>query len=143
MKRLWLWFAQAATVVLAALFAVTTLRPEWLATREASPTPVVVQQAVPQREVAAKAASYSEAVAKAAPAVVYVFTSGTAHGSRQQVPDDPVFRRFFGDTPRRPARPAARLGRDREREGLPADEQPRRRGHGRDRGRCSPTARRG
>ncbi len=97
MKRLWLWFAQAATVVLAALFAVTTLRPEWLATREASPTPVVVQQAVPQREVAARAASYSEAVAKAAPAVVYVFTSGTAHGSRQQVPDDPVFRRFFGD----------------------------------------------
>ena len=98
MKRLWLLFAQAATVALAALFVVTTLKPEWLATREASPTPVIVQQAVPQRELAAKAASYSEAVAKAAPAVVYIFTSGTAHGSRQQVPDDPVFRHFFGDT---------------------------------------------
>jgi len=98
MKRLWLWFAQAATVVLAALFAVTTLKPEWFATREASPTPVVVREAVPQREAAARAASYSEAVAKAAPAVVYIFTSGTAHGARQQVPDDPVFRRFFGDT---------------------------------------------
>ena len=56
MKRLWLWFAQGATVAVAALFAVTTLKPEWLTTREPSPTPVVVQQAVPQREVAAKAA---------------------------------------------------------------------------------------
>jgi serine protease DegQ len=82
-----------------ALFVVTTLKPEWLATtREAAPAPVVVQQAVPQREATAKAASYSDAVAKAAPAVVYIFTSGTARGSRHAVPDDPVFRRFFGDS---------------------------------------------
>jgi serine protease DegQ len=98
MKRLWLWFAQAATVALAALFVVTTLKPEWLATREASPAPVVVREAVPQREAAAKAASYSDAVAKAAPAVVYIFTSGTARGGRHPFPDDPVFRRFFGDS---------------------------------------------
>jgi serine protease DegQ len=98
MKRLWLWFAQAATVALAALFVVTTLKPEWLATREASPAPVVVREAVPQREAAAKAASYSDAVAKAAPAVVYIFTSGTVRGGRHPFPDDPVFRRFFGDS---------------------------------------------
>ena len=99
MKRLWLLFAQTATVAVAALFVVTTLKPEWLAsTREAAPAPVVVQQAAPQREAAAKAASYSDAVAKAAPAVVYIFTSGTARGSRHAVPDDPVFRRFFGDS---------------------------------------------
>ena len=30
MKRLWLIFAQAVTVVLAALFVVTTLKPQWL-----------------------------------------------------------------------------------------------------------------
>ena len=106
MKKLWLLFAQTATVAVAALFVVTTLKPEWLATtRETAPAPVVVQQAAPQREAAAKAASYSDAVAKAAPAVVYVFTSGTARGSRQAVPDDPVFRRFFGeslDDPRGP-----------------------------------------
>src|SRR5262245_40811090 len=98
MKRLWLWFAQGVTVALAAFFAVTTLKPEWLGNREPSPTPVVVHEAVPQREVAARAGSYSDAVAKAAPAVVYIFTSGTGHSARQQVPDDPVFRRFFGDT---------------------------------------------
>ena len=98
MKRLWLWFAQAATVALAALFVVTTLKPEWLATREASPAPVVVREAVPQREAAAKAASYSDAVAKAAPAVVYIFTSGTVRGGRHPFLDDPVFRRFFGDS---------------------------------------------
>jgi serine protease DegQ len=109
MKRLWLLFAQAATVAVAALFVVTTLKPEWLATREAAaPAPVVVQQAAPQREAAAKAASYSDAVAKAAPAVVYIFTSGTARGSRHAVPDDPVFRRFFGDSLEDPRGP--RLG---------------------------------
>jgi serine protease DegQ len=98
MKRLWLWFAQAATVAVAALFVVTTLKPEWLATREASPVPIVLQQAAPQREAAAKAASYSDAVAKAAPAVVYIFSSGAARASRHPFPDDPVFRRFFGDS---------------------------------------------
>ena len=108
MKRLWLLFAQAATVAVAALFVVTTLKPEWLATREVAPAPVVVQQAVPPREAAAKAASYSDAVAKAAPAVVYIFTSGTARGSRHPVPDDPAFRRFFGDSLEDPRGP--RLG---------------------------------
>jgi serine protease DegQ len=58
----------------------------------------VVHEAAPQREAAAKAASYSDAVAKAAPAVVYIFTSGAARGSRHAVPEDPIFRRFFGDS---------------------------------------------
>jgi serine protease DegQ len=98
MKTLWLWFAQAATVAVAALFVVTTLKPEWLATREASPVPIVLQQAAPQREAAEKAASYSDAVAKAAPAVVYIFSSGAPRASRHPFPDDPVFRRFFGDS---------------------------------------------
>jgi len=99
-KRLWLWFAQAATVALGALFVVATLRPEWLAPREAPPSrgPVVLQQAAPQREAAAKAASYSDAVARAAPAVVYVFSTGAARTGRHPFPDDPVFRRFFGDS---------------------------------------------
>jgi Do/DeqQ family serine protease len=109
MKKLWLLFAQTATVAVAALFVVTTLKPEWLATaREAAPAPVVVHEAAPQREAAAKAASYSDAVAKAAPAVVYIFTSGAARGSRHAVPEDPIFRRFFGDSLEDPRGP--RLG---------------------------------
>jgi serine protease DegQ len=98
MKRLWLWFAQAATVALGLLFVVTTLKPEWLATRDAAQVPVVLQQAAPQHEAAARPASYSDAVAKAAPAVVYIFSSGTARAARHPFPDDPVFRRFFGDS---------------------------------------------
>jgi serine protease DegQ len=98
MKRLWLWFAQAATVALGLLFVVTTLKPEWLATRDVAQVPVVLQQAAPQHEAAARAASYSDAVAKAAPAVVYIFSSGTARAARHPFPDDPVFRRFFGDS---------------------------------------------
>jgi serine protease DegQ len=98
MKRLWLWFAQAATVALGLLFVVTTLKPEWLATRDAAQVPVVLQQAAPQHEAAGRAASYSDAVAKAAPAVVYIFSSGTARAARHPFPDDPVFRRFFGDS---------------------------------------------
>jgi serine protease DegQ len=105
-KKLWLLFAQAATVALGLLFVVTTLKPEWLASREASNAPVVVQQAAPLRDAPARAASYTDAVAKAAPAVVFIFTSGAVRSARHPVPDEPVFRRFFGeslDEPRRSA----------------------------------------
>ncbi|HLB15588.1 MAG TPA: hypothetical protein VJM14_11695, partial [Burkholderiales bacterium] len=63
--RLWLIFAQAATIAVGVLFVVTTLKPDWLATRE-SATPVVVSQAPLIGRAVAKAGSYSEAVAKAA-----------------------------------------------------------------------------
>jgi serine protease DegQ len=99
LKKLWLVFAQAATVAVAALFVVTTLKPEWLvASREGSAAPVVVQQAAPPADPAAKATSYSEAVGKAAPAVVKIQTSGAVRGQRHPFTDDPVFRRFFGES---------------------------------------------
>ncbi len=109
LKKLWLVFAQAATVAVAALFVVATLKPEWLAARDAAPAPVVVQQAAPQREGAATAGSYGDAVVKAAPAVVYIFSSGVVRSARHPFPDDPVFRRFFGDSLDEPRR-AASLG---------------------------------
>ena len=37
LHRLWLVFAQTATVCLALLFVVSTLKPEWLPTRSAAP----------------------------------------------------------------------------------------------------------
>jgi serine protease DegQ len=109
LKKLWQVFAQAATVAVAALFVVATLKPEWLAARDAAPAPVVVQQAAPQREGAATAGSYGDAVVKAAPAVVYIFSSGAVRSARHPFPDDPVFRRFFGDSLDEPRR-AASLG---------------------------------
>ena len=80
-RKLWLIFAQTATVALAALFVVTTLKPEWLASREAPrEAPVVVKQAAPAVASGARPASYNDAVSKAAPAVVNVFTTGTTKG---------------------------------------------------------------
>jgi len=104
LKRLWLTFAQAATIALGVLFVVTTLRPEWLAMRD-TPSPVFVKQAAPTVAPVANAGSYSEAVGRAAPAVVNIFTSGAVK-QRHPFAEDPIFRRFFSemlDEPRRAA----------------------------------------
>jgi Do/DeqQ family serine protease len=103
LKRLWLIFAQAATIAVGALFVLTTLKPEWLATRE-PPAPVVVSRAPAAAQSPPTAASYREAVANAAPAVVYIFTARTVRGARHPFADDPVFRRFFGDMLEEPRR---------------------------------------
>jgi len=110
LKKLWLVFAQAATIAVAALFVVTTLKPEWLATREGT-APIVVSQAPSPVEHVTKAgsSSYSAAVDKAAPAVVNIFTSGAVKSPRHPFMDDPIFRRFFGDTLDEPRR-ASSLG---------------------------------
>jgi serine protease DegQ len=99
LRKLWLTFAQTATVALGVLFVVTTLKPEWLAPREAPrEAQVVLKQAVPAQPAGVKAGSYNDAVAKAAPSVVNIFTAGTAKGQRHPFSDDPLFRRFFGDS---------------------------------------------
>jgi Do/DeqQ family serine protease len=109
-RKLWLIFAQAATIALAALFVVTTLRPEWLPARDAPrEAPVVVKQAAPASPSGPRPASYNEAATKAAPAVVNIFTTGTARGGRHPLRDDPLFRRFFGDSLGE-GRPTASLG---------------------------------
>jgi serine protease DegQ len=103
--KLWLVFAQTATVALGALFVVTTLRPEWFAARAPAPVqPVVVKQASPAGDGLGKSSSYSDAVGKAAPAVVNIFTSGTVRAPRHPFADDPLFRRFFGDQQGAPQR---------------------------------------
>ena len=97
MHRLWLIFAQAVTVSIAALFVVQTLKPEWLAARQPAVRPAVVaiQQSTASGE-ARKVASFADAAQAALPAVVPIFTSQEV---RQRNPfiNDPVFRHFFGD----------------------------------------------
>jgi len=101
LHRLWLVFAQTATVCLAALFVVSTLKPEWLPTRDAAPQPAVL--ATVQTEAASAAAaparteSYHEAVRRSSPAVVNIFTSKEVRAPRNPLLDDPLFRRFFGE----------------------------------------------
>jgi Do/DeqQ family serine protease len=98
MNRLWLIFAQAVTISVAALFVVQTLKPEWLSARliekNAGPAVVAIQQAVPNRDMR-KVATYADAAQAAIPAVVHIFTSQDV--KRHPFIDDPVFRHFFGD----------------------------------------------
>src|SRR5690349_1451665 len=103
MHRLWLIFAQAATVCVAVLFVVSTLKPEWLPARFApfgEPAPQVTlvrEAALPVAAGAQRPDSFNDAVRKAAPAVVNIFTTKEVRVSRNPMLNDPLFRRFFGD----------------------------------------------
>ena len=102
MRKLWLIFSQTATVAVALLFVIATLRPEWLpggggmlpstgsqivSLREASSPPTSVN----------RTNSYSDAVRKAVPAVVNIYTSKEVKSQRNPFFNDPAFRQFFGD----------------------------------------------
>lgn len=95
MYRLWLIFAQTATILLAIFFVVSTLRPELLpwkprgeivAIREAAS---VVHTERPD--------SYAEAAETAMPSVVNIFTSKEIKEPSHPLLNDPIFRKFFGE----------------------------------------------
>ena len=98
MKRLWLLFAQTATVLLAAWFVVLTLKPQWLgqpfAGVDAGSTISILQAPEAAPHAAPAPDSLSGAVRKAAPAVVSINTSTSM---RHPFGNDPWFRFFFGD----------------------------------------------
>ena len=97
MKRLWLVFAQAVTVLLAVWFVVVTLKPQWLQQGGAQPGStgtISILEAPPTPLTQGAPGSLSGAVRKAAPAVVSINTSTT---TRVPQVDDPWFRFFFGD----------------------------------------------
>src|SRR3970040_583452 len=75
MRKLWLTFAQTATIALAVLFVLTTLKPEWLPQRAQGPQVVELTQSTQTSVAATRVGAYSEAVRRAAPAVVSIFTS--------------------------------------------------------------------
>ncbi|MBN9463841.1 MAG: trypsin-like peptidase domain-containing protein [Burkholderiales bacterium] len=107
LKKLWLLFAQAVTVLLALLFIFATLRPEWLPRRFAGTPPAApATRAVPEAGKgaapgarAAPILSYAAAAQRATAAVVNIYTTKAAR-SPQDHPllNDPLFRRFFGDS---------------------------------------------
>jgi len=98
MRKLWLVFAQTATICLAALFVVSTLRPDLLAwnTRGAV---VAVKEPPPDAQGRATTASFSDAARKAMPAVVNIYTSQEVKRASNPFMDDPLFRYFFGEQP--------------------------------------------
>jgi len=96
MRRLWLIFAQTATICLAVLFVVTTLRPDLLVRGQGKGGVITIKE--PPREISAQpSASFNDAARKAMPAVVNIFTSQDIKRPRHPIMDDPLFRYFFGD----------------------------------------------
>jgi Do/DeqQ family serine protease len=112
MFRLWLIFAQAATVAVAALFVISTFRPEWLPSRAPPGQLSVVQQAPSTGPLPAIASggSYYGAVQRATPSVVNIFTSKEIRSPRHPLLNDPIFRRFFGEQVPEDAQRASSLG---------------------------------
>jgi serine protease DegQ len=94
-RKLWLVFCQTATVCVAALFVVTSLRPDLLSWTSRGSV-VTIREAAPEEE-ARKISSFSDAAKRAMPAVVNIYTAKETKVQRQPFMDDPVFRHFFGE----------------------------------------------
>ncbi|MDH0361804.1 S1C family serine protease [Comamonas aquatica] len=95
MKRYWLLFSQAVTVLLAAYFTVATLQPSWLqrgATYSRAGISLLEAPSEPRTEFAP--GSLAAAAQKAMPAVVSINTSKEVRHPRS---NDPWFQFFFGD----------------------------------------------
>src|SRR5262245_37185428 len=98
MRRFWLVFAQTATICLAVLFVVSTLRPDLVAWNLRGNDVITVKEPAPEPS-APPAGSYNDAARKAMPAVVNIFTSQQVKRPRHPLMDDPLFRYFFGEQP--------------------------------------------
>ncbi len=108
MLRLWLIFAQATTVAVAALFVVSTFRPDWLPARAGTSAPIL--QTSTSAAPASGANTYADAVQRAMPSVVNIFSSKEVRAQRHPLLNDPIFRRFFGDQLPDEAQRASSLG---------------------------------
>jgi len=95
MKRLWLLFSQAVTILLAGYFVVATLQPDWLGKPATTPGPVAMVEANATSPAAAPVGSFRLAAQKASATVVSINTSKAAR--RNPRADDPWFKFFFGD----------------------------------------------
>ncbi|MBK9955542.1 MAG: Do family serine endopeptidase [Rhodocyclaceae bacterium] len=101
MRRVWLIFAQAVTIAVAALFVVQTLKPEWLDLRARTavqaPASIVAIKEAPETGAATRPASFADAAGRAVPSVVHVFTAQEIRSSRHPLANDPFWQHFFGD----------------------------------------------
>ena len=100
MRKLWLIFAQATTVALAALFVLTTLKPQWVKLPPSAALVPVAAMTLSAEPLASNATAsvhsgLSRAARLAAPAVVSI-TASKASSSRAAQTTDPWLRRHFG-----------------------------------------------
>jgi serine protease DegQ len=114
LRKFWLLFAQAVVVVLAIVFVVATLRPEWLPRRLAWPTAfnpgsgIAANRVEPARE--PTIVSYAFAAQRAMPAVVNIHTTRAGRLPPGHPMTDPSVRRFFGEAAPLDRQPASNLG---------------------------------
>lgn len=104
LNKYWLLFAQAVTIMLAALFIVATLKPEWLSDSRMNSLVDTVSLKESGYDGQLSPGSYHDAVKRSMPAVVNIFTSKTSNKPRARKgtnPNsaDPLFKFFFGDQP--------------------------------------------
>lgn len=104
LQKYWLLFAQTVTVMLAALFIIATLKPEWLSESRVGSLVDTVSLRESNYDGQLSPGSYHEAVKRSMPAVVNIFTSKASvkpktrkGGSPNSA--DPLFKFFFGDQP--------------------------------------------
>ena len=104
LQKYWLLFAQAVTIMLAALFIVATLKPEWLSEAKVGSLVDTISLKESSYDGQLSPGSYHEAVKRSMPAVVNIFTSKGAIKPRARKGGgsnsaDPLFKFFFGDQP--------------------------------------------
>ena len=117
LRNLWLTFAQAVAVGLAAVFVVATLRPEWLPERlqtqhdqGTATSPSGAARGAPAPG-AGSALSYAEAARRATPAVVNIFTTkGVKAPKNHPLLSNPLFRRFLEEQSPQQQQQMASLG---------------------------------
>ena len=101
MRKIWLFFSQSVTVLLAAWFVVATLKPEWLHRAPMGVGGIVpVFEAPATNSVAVPAGSFRVAAQKASAAVVSISVSKAA--VKNPNANDPWFKFFFGDKGQEP-----------------------------------------
>jgi serine protease DegQ len=110
MLKIWLLFSQTATICLAALFVIGTLRPDLLNGMPQNAVVTVGQSAGDTGSSAPRAASYSDAARKAMPAVVNIYTMKAVKVQQHPLRNDPLFQFFFGEQPEAQSQPNTNLG---------------------------------
>ncbi len=95
MKRFWLLFSQAVTVLLAAYFVVVTLKPDWVGNRPSRSGTVSLLEAPAASPGVVPPGSFRLAAQKSSAAVVSINTSKAAR--KIQGGDDAWFKFFFGE----------------------------------------------
>jgi serine protease DegQ len=98
MRKLWLTFCQTATVCLAVLFVVATLRPDLLSSHPRGDVISIREQSAQDSPAPQPAlTSYSAAARKAMPSVVNIFTTQEVKRPRNPLLEDHPLFRFFGE----------------------------------------------